>query len=221
MISDIQITIDTIHKSVVQNNWNNVTFHTAPFCRLYLITNGSGQLETRGKIWNLKKGYFYLLDSHHPLRLLPSPTLEHYWIHFRPTVLEGLDLFNFYVCPVELKCKKPHLFKMMLDMYPPKSIADVARLEGVLSLAFADFLEQAQPRQNTSTYDIERFRAVLQYITQNISGDIPVETLARLSHLHPNYFSNIFTKTFGLSPMHYILRRRIHKAQTLLWNTNL
>jgi len=44
--------------------------------------------------------------------------------------------------------------------------------------------------------------------------------LAELAHLEATYFSRQFSRRFGLSPVQYIQRQRIERAQRLLWETD-
>jgi AraC-like DNA-binding protein len=39
-------------------------------------------------------------------------------------------------------------------------------------------------------------------------------------HLEPSYFTRLFTRSFGIPPVHYILQARIQQAQMLLRQTN-
>ena len=90
MIDSITIKIDNVHKQLVGHNWYGEELHTDPYSRLYYVTEGVGHIETRGRTWPLRKGHCYLIDSNHPFRHIDSPSLDHYWIHFRAFALEGM-----------------------------------------------------------------------------------------------------------------------------------
>ena len=44
--------------------------------------------------------------------------------------------------------------------------------------------------------------------------------LAEIANLNPTYFSNLFSKLIGISPLQYLNKRRIEKAQELLIGTH-
>ena len=67
---------------------------------------------------------------------------------------------------------------------------------------------------------IERFEPVLDYIERNIAAKIEIKNLASLIHLHPTYFANLFAKVFGMSPLEFIISKKLEKAQKELFFTN-
>ena len=221
MIDSITIKIDNVHKQLVGHNWYGEELHTDPYSRLYYVTEGVGHIETRGRTWPLRKGHCYLIDSNHPFRHIDSPSLDHYWIHFRAFALEGMSLFKFLTCPIEIESTNTDLFQRMLDTFPPHTLAANLRLQGIVKILLAEFIQQSERKQLIDTSDFDRFKAVLLYINDNLASPIATHALARMMHLHPNYFSNAFTHRFGISPRQYITQRRIHQAQILLWNTDL
>ena len=44
--------------------------------------------------------------------------------------------------------------------------------------------------------------------------------LARMVHLHPTYFSNLFRETFGVPPLRYLGQLRLRRARDLLRSTD-
>lgn len=65
-----------------------------------------------------------------------------------------------------------------------------------------------------------RFAPILEYMTANLSRSINMEELAGLIHMQPTYFIRRFKDTYGLPPMAYLGRLRIHKAMELLASTD-
>ena len=60
---------------------------------------------------------------------------------------------------------------------------------------------------------IEEARA---YIDQNFDKELPLDLIAEMFHISPNYFSSLFHLSVGQSFMEYIIDRRIGKAKQLL-----
>ena len=65
-----------------------------------------------------------------------------------------------------------------------------------------------------------RIVPVITYIDNNIGGRITLEQLASLVNYERTYFSSLFTKLFKISPIRFILRKRIERAMFLLETTN-
>ncbi len=68
-------------------------------------------------------------------------------------------------------------------------------------------VEQATP---------DNFSRVLGYIEENLSAPLGASTIAEHFGYNPAYFSRLFVKKTGLSPMEYIKRQRMYLAKELL-----
>jgi AraC-like DNA-binding protein len=62
--------------------------------------------------------------------------------------------------------------------------------------------------------------ASIMYINDHYSQSITIEELADIEHYNPSYYCEWFQKQHGLSPMTYIRRLRLEKAQNLLRETD-
>ncbi|PYJ48147.1 MAG: hypothetical protein DME87_14275 [Verrucomicrobia bacterium] len=54
------------------------------------------------------------------------------------------------------------------------------------------------------------------YVRDQLTEDISVETLAELADLSPFHFSRVFKQTTGMSPLQFVTRERIARAQQLI-----
>ena len=62
-------------------------------------------------------------------------------------------------------------------------------------------------------------QVTLDYIAQNLNGDLSVTNLCRISHTSKNMMYRIFRETFGCTIDEYITSERINKAKLLLETT--
>lgn len=62
--------------------------------------------------------------------------------------------------------------------------------------------------------------SVKMYIDQNYTEDISLGSIAAEFFISTDHLSHIFKSRFGVSPINYLINRRIIKAQTLLANTS-
>lgn len=60
---------------------------------------------------------------------------------------------------------------------------------------------------------------IKSYIDEHYQEDITLNLLSQRFHISSYYLIHIFKKSIGFSPIHYIIRRRIGEAQSLLINT--
>jgi AraC family transcriptional regulator len=64
-------------------------------------------------------------------------------------------------------------------------------------------------------------RLVLDHIHNNLETMLSLVDLAKLVHLSPQHFANLFRESTGLAPHQYVLRERVQKAKSLLAETSL
>lgn len=61
---------------------------------------------------------------------------------------------------------------------------------------------------------------ILQYINDHYSDNITLNVLAGNFYVSPSYISGIFKREFNISPINYLINRRICEAKWYLINTN-
>ena len=89
-----------------------------------------------------------------------------------------------------------------------------------LTLMPASALEEhrCQPAQNATEGMSTRIK---DYIDAHYLEDLKLPDIAAALHINPYYLSHTVKALTGVSPMSYIIRRRIDEAQSLLLTTNL
>lgn len=58
------------------------------------------------------------------------------------------------------------------------------------------------------------------YIDSHYQEDLTLDSLAAIAHLNKFYFSHIFSDAYGISPINYLLERRILRSKDLLKNSD-
>ena len=66
-----------------------------------------------------------------------------------------------------------------------------------------------------------KMRRVIDYIEENLDGDLSLEAMAAEVEISPLYLARAFKAAIGQSPHRYVLARRIERAKELLRNTDL
>src|SRR2546421_170771 len=67
---------------------------------------------------------------------------------------------------------------------------------------------------------IRQLRKVEDYTREHLAEDISVEALAELVELSPFHFSRVFKHATGMSPLQFVMRERITRAQQLIRETS-
>ena len=72
----------------------------------------------------------------------------------------------------------------------------------------------------TSAMPGSKMRRLIDFIEENLDGDLTLEAMAAEVAMSPLYLPRSFKATFGQSPHQYVIRRRIERAKGLLSNGN-
>jgi AraC family transcriptional regulator len=67
---------------------------------------------------------------------------------------------------------------------------------------------------------IGKLRKVEEYVRERLAQDVSVEVLAELVELSPFHFSRMFKQVTGMSPLQFVVRERIVRAQRLICETS-
>eukprot|EP01012_Entosiphon_sulcatum_P059310 TRINITY_DN83687_c0_g1_i1.p1 TRINITY_DN83687_c0_g1~~TRINITY_DN83687_c0_g1_i1.p1 ORF type:complete len:230 (-),score=33.17 TRINITY_DN83687_c0_g1_i1:250-915(-) len=97
--------------------------------------------------------------------------------------------------------------------------ADLSLKELLIRLLQSQRLQQYAFESETNSNE-SRLHYVLNYIKDNLSEKIAVETLSKKVYLSRNVFFKWFKEQFGLSPVEYINNERIKLSKKLLAETN-
>jgi len=72
----------------------------------------------------------------------------------------------------------------------------------------------------TGGLPITKLRKVEDHVRDHLEKEISVEMLAGLVELSPFHFSRVFKETTGMSPLQFVTRERITRAQQLIRETS-
>jgi AraC family transcriptional regulator len=67
---------------------------------------------------------------------------------------------------------------------------------------------------------IGHLRKVEDHVAERLAEEISVETLADLVELSPSHFAHVFKETTGMTPLQFMTRERITRAQQLIRETS-
>ncbi len=67
---------------------------------------------------------------------------------------------------------------------------------------------------------IRQIRKVEDYVRENLAQDISIEALAERVELSPFHFSRVFKQATGMTPLQFVTRERIARAQQLIRETS-
>lgn len=223
-------------------NWQNVV---SPFTRIYLVTEGCAKLYLPNTVVELKAKHMYIVPAHTIHSYKCTGKFSHYYLHFYEGFKKETDIFDFYDFPVEIDSDKldEAIFNNMCKLHPEAqlpasapttydnmgkfidyvnrynglSLAEKMELRGSILVLFSKFVNKAQDKVWTQD---KRLAKVLTYIHNNIYEEINIDDLAAMACVTKSHFIRLFVKTIGISPLQYINKKKIDRAELLLITDN-
>lgn len=226
----LKINILNGHLTACDTSWANAgrNIITDSFNRLYWVESGEGYVEHHGRTFHLVPGYLYLIPSDSPGRYWCPEKMNLAWCHFTAAVLANAELFAFFKCDYEIKMppqkrnKINRLWDILLRTFDSDNIADSLAADGALRQLMSFFMETAEAAElKQGSRLFEKFSPAFKFIEENVSREIRIPELARTVNLQENYFTNLFTKHFGMSPVRYVNLQKIKHAQMLMCRSSL
>lgn len=219
---NMQVRVSAANFGRVPLHWRDVDF-TPTFNRLYFIREGEGWIKIRDEEYYPGPGQMVIMPAGAPqsYSAISPNVFTKYWVHFTARVGE-FDLFQLLEMPHQIRVSDIAAVEKRLDelivCHRANGTLAPLRVKSILFELIAIFLETVGAKQiriNASS-TLQKLNLVLHHIERHLSEQMTVEGLARLVHLHPNYFIQCFKSVLGMSPIHYVNKVRIDKAKLLL-----
>ncbi len=221
-----------------RENWNYKNI-CSPFTRIYYVTDGHAQIALPDKTQDLYPDFMYIIPAFTPHSYICQEEFRHYYIHIYNE--SGHDILEDWILPTEIKAEKEILprIKKLHELCPGMELVQTdpkyydnnpslnrnilknkqrelyARVEsrGIIYQLLARFLHQAQPKQYVRD---ERITKTLEYIRTNLNSHPDLDTLAAVSCLSKDHLIRLFKREIKMTPLAYINKKRIEKAQLRL-----
>lgn len=219
-------------------NWKNVC---SPFTRIYYVTEGEATVHLPGRSVHLVPDHLYIVPANMQHSYECKGLFCHYYLHMFESHNSGSNFIDFYEFPSEVKgtVLDKELFAEMCHRHPeatlpasdPKAydnkatftsymqrcaempMCEKVMIEGFVGVLLSRFLQDATARPWA---DDARVTKVLKYINQNLYDDIDIDELADVACVTKPYLIRLFKRNFGTSPLQYINKKKMEKAQLLL-----
>ena len=92
----------------------------------------------------------------------------------------------------------------------------LSRLAALLRKVEAPPAPPAPPKGGLAPWQV---RVVVSHVASNLDKPIKSSELATIVRLNPCYFSRVFRGSFGETPLGYVTRQRVERAQRLMLST--
>ncbi len=242
-IDQINIMVMNVGYAETQHHWGGLDF-SSPFARLYYVKKGKARLYMKDREVEAHPGYMYLVPTFVPHRYECEPGTGFYYMFVFEHNLSGtFDRFDF---PTEVKANEAVdlLFTNYCTLYPELSLPyssaeDFERhpayreyamrytqmeryakmqLQGLAFIITSYFVKQSSLRVEQSD---KRLQRVADYVKEHIAEAINLDKVADIACVTKMHLIRMFRKKMGITPLQYIIRKKIQHTQGLLLTTNL
>lgn len=203
------------------------TPHTHYCSELFYVIDGIGQFQVEDHIFPVSANDLVVINpnvSHTELGFNANP------LKYIVLGIEGLELsvenHNANFCIVNFKEIKDTInfyLKMMLREIENRSPGHETICQDLMEILIVLFGRQTNfstilsPANKKTSHLCDSVR---RYIDQNCGDDLSLEQLAKFSHVNKYYLVHTFTDEYGISPISYLMRARVKKAEKLLATTD-
>jgi AraC-like DNA-binding protein len=224
-------------------NWKDVS---SPFTRIFYVKEGEALLHLPHQTQRLRAGYLYFIPAYTMHSYECDGLFVHYYLHVYEGFKSEMNLVEQYDFPTEVagSADDELLLQRMCEQHPqaelpesnPQSYDNATHftgyveryrdmalwqkmeLRGAILILFSRFMSQAVPHVWTAD---ERMKRVQAYIHSHINSNIEVDELASVACVTKPYLIRLFKREFGTSPVQYVNRKKVERAQLMLYTSDL
>lgn len=216
-----------IASSRYDGDWNSVP-HTHDHTELFYIVGGKGQFLVHDQVFPVNASNLVIVNPNvtHTESSLNAQPLEYIVLGIEGVSLADSDTSNgqFYILDhyesVEISgCLRNILREMEQKNTGYEDVCQaymeilIIRLMRSISLTV-----QSEPHQSTGN---RQCVAARRYIDLHFKDTLTLEQLAEEVHMNKFYLSHAFKREYGISPINYMISRRIDESKYLLAETDL
>lgn len=225
-------------------DWGNKDI-SSPFARIYYVRRGNAMLHLPQGDIQVKPGCMYMVPNYVPHSYECQRGFGFYYLFVFQRIRRQADIFDRFEFPIEVPSSEAtrQLFSSYCHLYPQLHLPvhdatafdshpafreyahafsrmefyERMQLHGLVAIVFSYFMKGARPRVISTDMRIAR---LVDYVQQHIADSISIDELADIACLTKPYLIRMFRNSLGTTPLQYIIRKKVQKAQALLLDTD-
>ena len=216
-----------ISKARYGSDWHSIP-HVHPFTELFFITSGTGFFEIDRQTVAVSEGDLIIINPncYHTEKSIDSDdALEYIVFGINNLALEEAHKtlvykqFNFDNRKDEILYYLNILMKELEEKNRNYELA----CKSILTLFLIYISRNSSPdlliAETSEKLNVECLK-IKNYIDSNFSQDINLDFLANMTYMNKFHLVHLFTKQMGISPINYLIKKRIDESKNLLLTTN-
>ena len=236
-IYNIDFELLYISKSKYGEDWHS-TSHFHPFTEIFFITHGNGIMEIDSMDVAVKEGDLIIINPNCP-HTEKSSYNRMDQLEYIVFAINNLALANKSLPKLNGDDSNPTYYKIMnlnnnksvILYYLNTLVHEVEEKQANYELACKSILtlfiiyisrnteSTLLIADNPEKLNIECVK-IKNYIDSHYSENITLDILSNLSYVNKFHLVHLFTKQMGISPINYLINKRIEESKNLLTTTN-
>lgn len=228
-LSRLDFNLLYISTSKYEGEWQSHP-HTHHFSELFYVLSGKGSFQVNDTLLPLRQDDFIIVNPHveHTEKSVDSSPLE--YVVFG---IEGLS-FQFHEkmsCPHDYAIynytagqrDKLLYFLKILVLEMEEKEKDYETICRNITEVLLLYLSRSRCLNLVTSLDAKMSKEcglIKRYIDSNYAESITLDFLSALTHINKYYLVHSFTRYTGLSPINYLIQKRVQVAMDLLSSTN-
>lgn len=224
------LTLCRLSHSFDDPNWSYHYHLHSDETELVYIAKGTGTLSINASTYHLKKGSIVVVErgSIHSLSSDEEEPLDCWTCAISGFKLRALPEPGFFlppdVCPAsdagewaELIGNLFHELDYIRSYQSGRCYAICDQLAAALACVYYErYYSSPQPQEQKNAYFV---RDILMYLNENYTRTITLGKLSERFHISADHISHVFREVYGISPINYLIARRMNEAAWLLIHT--
>ena len=221
-----------LYTGCVKNDpaWFN-TPHVHDFCEILYVVDGRGEVSIDGRRYGLNPGDLIVVNAGltHAERSDSAAPLHLIFLGVEDLELEGRPRGQL-VDPARSPIIQPDKYRYKLEAYFSDLIAETLNQveyyseisQGLVTALVVLILRICHVSEEAAGPEMsEECRKIKAYIDAHYTSDITLESLSETAYISKHHLAHIFKQQAGVSPIRYLIERRIEMAKGLLAETAL
>ncbi|HCW73253.1 MAG TPA: AraC family transcriptional regulator [Clostridiaceae bacterium] len=220
-----------VSKARYEKDWHS-TLHSHPFTELFYVVSGSGNFIIEGETYHVMEDDLVIVNANvqHTESSKDSNPLEYIVLG-----IEGLSLLlepehkdekisEYYSIHNYRKSREEilHFLDLLLHEVENRSDFYDTICQNLLNILILNVIRRSKSNLVISTQKnaTKECTYIRNYIDIHYASPITLDLLANETYLDKFYLVHVFKKQYDISPINYLIEKRIQESMNLIENTN-
>ena len=224
-----------VSTSKYAGDWQSI-LHSHPFSELFYVVQGSGSFITEGMEFSVGKNDLVIINPNvqHTEKSLPTAPLEYIVLGIEglsfsfeeiAATKEGVCMQTAFGDVYKYNTQNSNIYaylNILLEEIRKKAANYETVCQNLLEVIMICMLRNNNLSivQSSNALLNRECTQIKNYLDANYAENITLDMLASLSHMNKYYLVHAFTKCIGISPITYLLQKRIQEGKSLLESTS-